>query len=305
MLGLGTWKLAAGSVAPAVEQALQLGYRHIDCAPIYGNQREVGAALRHSMEQGLVDRRELWITSKLWNDRHAPEEVRPALEQTLQDLRLSAIDLFLIHWPVSLRRGAPLPPAPSDILDEREQPLIATWQAMEAVRDAGLCRHIGVSNFSAVRLEALLRVARTPPVMNQVELHPYHQNGALIAWCRDHGLGVTAYSALGSSDRPAHLQRPGEPRLLEDPVIGEIATRHAVSPAQVLISWGIGRGTVVLVKSAASDRLADNLRGANLRLTAEENAAIAALERQHRYISGTFWTLEGSPYTQDSLWHGE
>ena len=305
MLGLGTWKSAAGSVTAAVEEALQLGYRHIDCAPIYGNEREIGSALRSSVERGVVDRKDLWITSKLWNDRHAPEDVRPALEQTLQDLQVSTIDLFLIHWPVALRRGAPLPPAAADILEEQVQPLIRTWRAMEALQDAGLCRHIGVSNFSTVRLEALLEEAKIHPVMNQVELHPYRQNNGLIRWCRRHGIAVTAYAPLGSPDRPARLRKPGEPRLLHDPVIREIASRHGASAAQVLISWGIGRGTVVLAKSTSPDRLAENLQGATLQLSLNETAAITALERAHRYVSGELWTVAGSPFTQSTLWHGE
>jgi alcohol dehydrogenase (NADP+) len=307
MLGLGTWKAPPGEVGKAVAEALRLGYRHIDCAPIYGNEAEIGEALGHCLRRGLVRREELWITSKLWNDAHAPEDVAPALERTLGDLRLERLDLYLIHWPVALRRGAPLPPAAADILPPEAIPLADTWRAMEETHAAGRCRHIGVSNFSVPRLRRLLEGATTAPAVNQVELHPYHQDPGLLAFCRRHGIAVTAYAALGSADRPARLRSSDEPCLLEDPLIGTIAARHNATPAQVLLRWALQRGTAVLAKSVNPDHLRQNLAAAQLghseaSLSEADMNAIAGLERGFRYVSGSFWAPPGSPYTLRSLW---
>ena len=147
-LGLGTWKSAPGEVGAAVREAIRLGYRHIDCAPIYGNEQEVGAALAAAVAAGEVTRDELWITSKLWNDRHAEADVVPALRQTLADLGLERLDLFLVHWPVALKKGRVMPDGAGDFVSLDELPLEETWRGMEAALEAGLTRTIGVSNCS-------------------------------------------------------------------------------------------------------------------------------------------------------------
>ncbi len=152
MLGLGTWNAPPGEVGQAVHAALRLGYRHIDCAAIYGNEAEIGAALQAAIDEGVVTREQLWITSKLWNNAHAPEAVEPALKQTLADLRLDHLDLYLIHWPVAFRPGVRMPETAEDLIALEELPLAATWAAMEAAVEKGLCRHIGVSNFGLATL---------------------------------------------------------------------------------------------------------------------------------------------------------
>ena len=296
-LGLGTWKAATGEVGAAVRTALELGYRHIDCASIYGNEAEVGAALAAGQASGLVTREALWITSKLWNDCHAPEQVRPALERTLSDLQLEQLDLYLIHWPVVHRHGVLMPSNAADQIALEQLPLSATWAAMEALVEAGLVREIGVSNSSASKLKGLLPSCRIRPAMNQLERHPWLQQNDLLTFCRQQGIAITAYSPLGSpaADGPAPL--------LSEPVIRQIAAAHGASPAQVLLAWGISTGTAVIPKSVQRERLAENLAAAQLKLTKPELAQIAALDRQHRFVDGSFWELPGGPYNRETLWN--
>lgn len=301
-LGLGTWKSEPGEVGAAVREALRIGYRHFDCAAIYGNQAEIGAALAGCMAAGLVQREELWITSKLWNDRHAEADVQPALEHTLGDLGLEYLDLYLIHWPVAHRRGVPGASSAADFLSLEERPLGETWLGMEAAREAQLCRHIGVSNFSLAKLTRLSESARLAPEMNQVELHPYLQQGELIAWCRANGVGVTGYSPLGSRDRTASLKAADEPDLLADPTLAEIAGRLNATPAQVLLAWALARGTAPIPKSIHAGRLAENFAAAELVLAPADLQRIAALDLDRRYVTGAFWVVEGGPYTLENLW---
>ena len=295
-LGLGTWKAAPGEVGEAVRSALALGYRHIDCASIYGNEAEIGAALHAALEQGELAREQLWITSKLWNDCHAPEQVRPALERTLADLQLNHLDLYLIHWPVVHRQGVLMPAVAADQIPLEQLPLQVTWSAMEQLVDAGLVRQIGLANCSAAKLAALLPHCRHRPAVNQVERHPWLQQNDLLAYCREQNIAVTAYSPLGSPSSGGHAP------LFSDPVITAIAAAHGVSPAQVLLAWGIACGTSVIPKSVRAERQAANLRASALQLSPDEMARIAALDRHHRFVDGSFWELPGGPYSRAALW---
>ena len=295
-LGLGTWKAAPGEVGGAVRTALELGYRHIDCAAIYGNEAEIGTALAAARRAGLVQREDLWITSKLWNDCHAPAQVRPALERTLADLQLEHLDLYLIHWPVVHRHGVLMPSVAADQIPLQQLPLDQTWGALEALVDAGLVRQIGVSNCSATKLAALLPHCRIKPAMNQVERHPWLQQNALLSFCQQQSIALTAYSPLGS---PA---AGGPTPLLSEPVIPSIAAAHGASPAQVLLAWGLATGTAVIPKSVHRERLAANLAAAQLRLSPTELEQIAALDRHHRFVDGSFWELPGGTYNRANLW---
>ncbi|MBJ7491457.1 MAG: aldo/keto reductase [Synechococcales cyanobacterium SupBloom_Metag_052] len=295
-LGLGTWKAAGGEVAGAVTAALELGYRHFDCASIYGNEAEIGESLKQAFAAGGLQRDQLWITSKLWNDCHAPEDVRPALERTLADLGLATLDLYLIHWPVAHRHGVMMPQQASDQLSLEQRPIAATWRAMEALVRAGLVRHIGVSNFSQAKLATLLAGAELAPEVNQVERHPYLQQPELLAFCQANAIQLTAYAPLGSP--PAGASSP----LLGDPVISAIAVAHGSSAAQVLLAWGIACGTAVIPKSVHPQRLAANLAAAQLSLSATELAEITALDRGERFIGGGFWDLPGGTYNLANLW---
>jgi alcohol dehydrogenase (NADP+) len=302
MLGLGTWKSSAGVVYEAVIEALKLGYRHIDCAPIYGNEPEVGQALAEAFSRGIVARDQVWITSKLWNNAHFPEDVRPAMEKTLTDLGLDYLDLFLMHWPIAYRQGVLYHKSAADFVPLEELPIIDTWRKMEELFDDGLCRHLGVSNFSTVKLKALKKDARIQPEMNQIELHPYLQQPQMLDFCEKQGVFLTGYAPLGSSDRPDRLKIDNEPILLEDPKIAQIAERHQATPAQVVLSWALHRGTAVIPKSVRPERLNENLTASEISLTEEEILEIASLNRDRRYITGTFWAVEGGPYTLKNIW---
>lgn len=301
-LGLGTWKSEAGEVGPVIREAIRLGYRHFDCAAAYANEAEIGAAFAAAITEGDVTRDALFVTSKLWNDAHHEADVRPALEKTLADLQFDYLDLYLMHWPVALRPGAFFPQSPDDLLSLDEVPLIETWRALEACQQAGLARHIGVSNFSARKIEALADQAEIPIAANQVEMHPYLAQDDLVARCAARGVHVTAYSPLGSPDRPDVLKKSGDPDLLAHPDIGTIAVKHDVSPAQVLLAWAVQRGTSVIPKSVNAERMAQNLAAASLPLDKADMAAIAGLDAGYRYIDGAFWAPEGSPYTLSDLW---
>ncbi|MGH8112928.1 MAG: aldo/keto reductase, partial [Rhodanobacteraceae bacterium] len=242
------------------------------------------------------------VTSKLWNSFHRPADVQPALETTLRHLRLDYIDLYLMHWPVALKPGVEFPKSAADMIGPDELPFTETWRAMEACVDRGLARHIGVSNFSAAKLERLLDGERIKPAMNQVELHPYLQQNELVEFCGEHGIHVTAYSPLGSGDRPKGMKAADEPSLLDEPTIAGIAQRHSVSPAQILIAWALARGTAVIPKAVKRDHIRQNLEAAKLELTAADMDAIARLDRQRRYFTGSFWALPGSGYTVENIW---
>jgi alcohol dehydrogenase (NADP+) len=302
LLGLGTWKAAPGEVATAVREAIRLGYRHIDCASVYANEPEVGQAIRSAIAAGEVKREELWITSKLWCNAHGHHNVEPALRRTLGDLGLEWLDLYLIHWPVPIRPGVAFPSSGSDLLPPEQLPLGDTWQGMEAALDAGLTRHIGVSNVSSRKLHDLLAHCRIRPEVNQVERHPLLQQPALVADCQAEGVHITAYSPLGSQDRPAALKGADEPVLLEPPVIVAIAAAHGCSPAQVLIAWHLQGGISTIPKSVNPARLRENLAAAEIELTPAAMEQIAGLDQHLRLVDGSFWLLEGSPWTLQSLW---
>ncbi len=302
-IGLGTWKASKDEVAQAVFTAITLGYRHIDCAAIYNNEREVGAALQQALRQKIVQRQELWITSKLWNNAHLPQHVQPAAEKSIKELGLDYLDLFLIHWPVSFRQDIVFPKKPEQYLPPDDNRLFDTWQAMEKLVKKGLVRSIGVSNFKKSRLQILMDNAAIPPAVNQVECHPCLQQRQLLTYCKKEGVILTAYAPLGSGDRPQKTRAEEEgPEILELPIIAELAAQTGISRAQLLLAWGLARGTCVIPKSTKKSRLKENLAAAEISLAPEVCQQLDCLNKERRLISGSFFCTEQSPYTLDWIW---
>ena len=259
LVGLGTWQAPRGVVGQAVADALALDYRHIDCAAAYANEAEVGDALADAFARG-VRREDVFLTSKLWNDRRRPEDVRQGLRQTLDDLRVDYLDLYLIHWPVVWKRGTLMQ-------DDPDASIAECWRALESLVDEGLVRAIGVSNFDVNQMRALLAHARIKPAVNQIELHPRLPQTDLVRFCQTNGVQVTAYSPLA---------RGGG--LLDNADVAAVARRRGVSPAQAALRWNVERGVVVIPKSVTPARIAANADIFGFRLDEEDMTAMARAE---------------------------
>jgi alcohol dehydrogenase (NADP+) len=301
-LGLGTWKSAKGEVYEVVRKAIEIGYRHFDCAFFYGNEAEIGQAISDAIKNGEVKREELWITSKLWNNRHRKEHIKGAFEITLRDLGLDYLDLYLIHWPVALQYDINYAQKGSDLISLSEIPLSETWQELISLKEKGLTKHIGVSNFSIKKINQITDETGVMPEVLQVELHPFLQQQKLLNFANEKGIFLTGYCPLGSADRPAVRILEDEPKLFQNPVIQAIANEKGYSVAQIILAWAVNRGTSVIPKSVNPVRLKENLEAADIELSMDEMQKMNSLDLHYRYIKGDFWCLEGSDYTLENLW---
>jgi diketogulonate reductase-like aldo/keto reductase len=306
-IGLGTFgsdKYTGQQVADAVVDAASIGYRHFDCALVYGNENLIGEALQKIIHGG-VPREDLWVTSKLWNNHHDEKDVVPAFEKSLKDLRLDYLDLYLIHWPFPNFHA---PKVDVSSRDPHAKPYIhenymKTWRQLESLVDRGLVRHIGTSNMTVSKLKQLLPDARIKPSVNEMELHPHFQQPELFEFVRSNGIVPVGYCPIGSPSRPERDRTPEDTVDLEDPVILQIADAHGTSPAGACIAWAIQRGQVPIPFSVKRHQYEECLRAAEITLTDAEMAAIAGIDKNCRLIKGQVFLWEGAAGWED-LWDG-
>jgi len=288
LLGLGTWNAARDAVGEAVEYALvECGYRHIDCAAVYHNEKEIGESLERVFKNGSVKRDDVFITSKLWNTAHRKEAVRAVCAQTLKDLRLEYLDLYLMHFPIALLPGGGDEPLDKDGYALTEKVSIQeTWEAMEGLVSAGFVRAIGVSNFTAPQILDVLSYAKIPPAVNQIELHPYLQQQSLVTFCQRLGIAVTAYSPLGSYESSKDDRKP---LLLEDLLVQTIARKHGKTPSQILLRFAIQRNTIAIPKSISREHIKTNADIFGFELSTDDMKMIQGMDKKFRFVNPEAW----------------
>ncbi len=306
LIGLGTFgsdHVSGAQVAAAVLDAARIGYRQFDCASVYGNEPLIGEALQ-SVWKTIARREEFWITSKLWNDKHAPNDVVLSCRQSLRDLKLEYLDLYLVHWPFPNFHppGCDVDSRSADSRSYIHAEYMETWGAMEWLVEQGLVRQIGTSNMTIPKLELLLKDARVRPMCNEMELHPHFQQSKFVAYLLERKIQPIGFCPLGSPGRPERDKTPTDTAPLEDPVICSIAEEHQVHPAAICLKWAVQRGEVVTPFSVNPRNYAANLRAVTEDpLTQEEMEKIAATDRRCRLIKGQVFLWKENQSWED-LW---
>lgn len=305
-IGLGTFgsdTVTNEQIAAAVIGAAEVGYRHFDCASVYGNEDQVGASLRTIMVGGVA-RQDLWITSKLWNDKHAEADVIGSCEQSLSDLGLDYLDLYLIHWPFPNfhAKGVDVSSRDPHARPYIHRDFMKTWRKMEELVDRGLVRHIGTSNMTIPKLDLVLRDARIGPSCNELELHPHFQQPELFQYVLDRGIVPIGYSPIGSPARPDRDRTEDDTVDIEDPVIVKIAERLGVHPAVVCVKWAAQRGQVPIPFSTRRVNYLANLKAiVSDPLTDDEMQQIAGIDKNCRLIKGQVFLWKDNQSWED-LW---
>ncbi|KAM1175863.1 hypothetical protein ACFX15_027695 [Malus domestica] len=294
VVGLGVWRMEGKEIRDLVLNALNLGYRHFDCAADYKNEPEVGEALAEAFSTGLVRREDIFITTKLWNSDHG--HVVEACKDSLKKLRLDYLDLYLVHFPVATKHtGVGMTGSALDedgVLEiDTTISLETTWHAMEDLVSMGLVRSIGISNYDIFLTRDCLAYSEVKPAVNQIETHPYFQRESLVKFCQKHGICVTAHTPLGGA--VANSEWFGSVSCLDDPVLKNLAEKYKKTAAQVVLRWGIQRNTVVIPKTSKLERLKENFQVFDFELTKEDMDLIAKVDRKHRTnLPCKFWGVD-------------
>jgi len=305
-IGLGTFgndRYSGEVIAEAVKEAITLGYRHIDCASVYGNESYIGTSLNNVVNSGLK-REDLWITSKLWNDKHAEKDVIPSCEKSLKDLQLNYLDLYLIHWPFPNFHATGVDVSSRD---PHAKPYIhesymKTWRQMEKLVKMGLVKNIGTSNMTIPKLQLLLRDAEIKPVTNELELHPHFQQPELFKFLVDNDIVPIGFSPIGSPCRPERDRMPEDTVDVEDPVIVNIAKRLNIHPAVVCVKWALQRGQIPIPLSVTRSKYLANLQATvSAPLTQDEMKAISAIDKNCRLVKGHVFLWKANQ-TWEDLW---
>jgi alcohol dehydrogenase (NADP+) len=300
-IGLGTFgsdHVPPDEVAAALTGAFEAGYRHFDCASVYGNEAAIGRVLRE------LPREEIWVTSKLWNDKHAPADVSAACQQSLNDLGVGYLDMYLVHWPFPNYHppGCDVASRSPDARRYIHEEFMATWSEMEELVDAGRVRHIGTSNMTVPKLRLVLADARIRPTVNEMELHPHFQQPELFSYVRAEGIEPIGFCPMGSPGRPERDRTPEDSVDIEDPVIVSIAGAHGIGPAPLCVKWAVQRGQTPIPFSTNPDHYRANIEAVvSEPLSNDEMRAIAGIDRGCRLIKGqVFLWREGQSW--EDLW---
>ena len=292
-VGLGLWKLDQPETADIIVNGVKSGYRHLDSAADYGNEIQVGEGIKQSLSQGICRREDLWVTSKLWNTFHRPEHVLPACEKSLRDLSTDYIDLYLIHFPISLKyvafdkRYPPEwiydPTAENSRMHIDPVPLSETWHAMEGLVERGLVKEIGVCNYNSSLLHDLMAYASIKPAMLQIESHPFLTQEKLIKTAKNYGIAVTCFSPLGALSYMELEMADQNESVLNENAVKVAAERLDRTPAQVVLRWGLQRGTAVIPKTSKKERLIENQSLFDFELSNQEMSDISNLNVDRRF----------------------
>jgi D-xylose reductase len=292
-VGFGLWKVDNAICSSMVRSAIEIGYRHLDSASDYGNEAQTGEGIETALWEKLARRDELWVTSKLWNTNHRAEHVQASCERSMRDLRVEYLDLYLIHFPICLKYVDPKvrypagwfydPAAANPKMEVELVPIRETWEAMEQLVEKGLARNIGISNFNISLIRDLLSYCNIRPAVLQVESHPYLVQPKLLRFCEQQKIHFTAFSPLGApSYIPIGMAKESD-SAMDQPIVKQIAKRLGKTPAQVLLAWGINRGTSVIPKSSRVERLRENLAAQEIKLSPDDIQAISSLDRNQRF----------------------